>query len=106
MINDIYEQRKRTEEGFHITLSISKEAYTGIYGDKITNKIAEEIVNNYLQHKDDDGEPEKVKIYEHDEGNMIEIEAILNYRGNEHKDYDRNIEDLADGLGKVKTKKE
>ncbi|PKM93704.1 MAG: hypothetical protein CVU84_14065 [Firmicutes bacterium HGW-Firmicutes-1] len=91
MINDIYEQRKRLEEGYHITLSIPKKEYVAIYGNEINAVNAQEVVHNYLQHKDDDGEPREIKIYDHNEGSLIEIEAILDYVGNEHKDYDSRL---------------
>ncbi|PKM49379.1 MAG: hypothetical protein CVV02_16450 [Firmicutes bacterium HGW-Firmicutes-7] len=91
MINDIYEQRKRLEEGYHISLSIPKKEYTSIYGNEINEINAKDVVNNYLQHKDDDGEPHDIKIYDHSDGNLIEIEAILNYIGNDHKDYDSKL---------------
>lgn len=91
MINSIYEQRKRLAEGYHISLSIPKNEYTTIYGSEINENCAQDIVHNYLQHRDDDGEPKDVRIYDHDDSNLIEIEAILSYLGNDHKDYDNNI---------------
>lgn len=89
MINSIHEQRKRLENGFHITLSIPKNEYTEIYGNQVNENNAKEIVHNYMQYKDDDGDLKSLRIYDHDDSNLIEIEAILNYIGNAHKDYDR-----------------
>lgn len=89
MINSIYEQRKRLNDGYHISLSIPKNEYTSIYGNDINEKYAKDIVHNYLQHRDDDGDPEDIRIYDHSDSNLIEIEARLNYLGNDHKDYDR-----------------
>jgi len=91
MINSIYEQRKRLNNGYHISLSIPKGEYTSIYGNDINEANAKDIVYNYLQHRDDDGEPEFIKIYDHNDSNLIEIEVKLNYLGNDHKDYDLNI---------------
>lgn len=87
MINDIYEERKRVDEGYNISLSIPKESYKSIYGDEINDQNAKDILENYLQHKDDDGDVHSVKIYDRDESDIIEIQASLQYLGNDHKDY-------------------
>lgn len=88
MINSIYEQRKRLKDGYHISLSIPKNEYMNIYGNEINDSVAQDIVHNYLQHRDDDGDPDDIKIYDHCDSNMIEIEARLNYLGNDHKEYE------------------
>lgn len=87
MLNSIYETRTRLKEGYHISLTIPKEEYTVIYGNKISEKNASDIINNYLQHRDDDGQAYDIKIYDHEASNIIEIEARLNYLNNEHTDY-------------------
>ena len=92
MLNSIYELRTRLDEGYHISLSIPSEEYESVYGKTINENNAKEIIHNYLQRRDDDGDPYNVKIYNHDDSNLIEIEANLSYLGNEHKDYDTHVE--------------
>ncbi|WP_304942946.1 hypothetical protein [Vallitalea guaymasensis] len=94
MLNSIYETRTRLDEGYHISLTIPKEEYTVIYGNDINEQHATEIINDYLQHRDDDGEAHDIKIYDHEVSNMIEIEAKLNYIGNEHTDYNKSHGEL------------
>lgn len=89
MLNSIYETRTRLDDGYHISLTIPKEEYTIIYGNDINEKNASDIVNDYLQHRDDDGQAHTIRIYDHDYSNMIEIEAQLNYIGNKHTEYNR-----------------
>jgi hypothetical protein len=90
MLNSIYETRTRLDEGYHISLTIPKDEYKIIYGNIFSEENATDIINNYLQHKDDDGEPHNIKIYNHESSNVIEIEAQLNYIGNRHTDYTKS----------------
>ncbi|GMQ57167.1 hypothetical protein AN1V17_15620 [Vallitalea sediminicola] len=94
MLNSIYETRTRLDEGYHISLTIPKEEYTIIYGNDINEKNATDIVTEHLQHRDDDGEAHDIKIYDHEASNIIEIEAQLNYIGNEHTDYTKSQGEL------------
>lgn len=92
MLNSIYEQRKRLKDGYHISLLIPRTDYVAIYGSTFDKQSATEIVNSYLQHKDDDGRPKVINVYNHNDSNMVEIEAILNYIENEHTDYDSDLQ--------------
>lgn len=86
MINSILEQRTRLDEGYKLRLVIPKSEYTLVYGEDINIENAKEIVHNYLQYRDDDGEPLNVKISTNDD--TVEIDLDLNYIGYGHKDYD------------------
>lgn len=90
MLNSIYEERTRLNDGYHISLTIPKDEYVMIYGNNVSESNAQEILNNYMQHRDDDGEAYNIKIYDHDISNMIEIEANLNYIGNKHTKYEKH----------------
>lgn len=98
MLNSIYEQRKRLENGYHITLTIPKEDYVISYGHDYNEKNAVEIVNEYLISRQDDGRPHDIRIYDHDISNMIEIQAQLSYVGNEHTEYEPTYHNLFNKL--------
>lgn len=89
MLNSIYEERTRLDNCYHISLTIPRDEYYTVYGDNVNEANANEIVHNYLQYRDDDGEAYDIKIYDHDISNIVEIEARLNYIGNNHTDYDQ-----------------
>ncbi len=102
MLNSIYEQRTRLDNYYHISLIIPREEYIIVYGDNINTKNALDIVKQYLQYKEDDGQPYDVKMYNHKISNMIEIEAKLNYIGNEHTDYEEHEKIFAKTENKIK----
>ena len=88
MYNSIYEQRRRIEEDFHIELVIPQEEYEVIYGKTLDESTAKNLVDRYLQYRDDDGDPKNISFYKDEANRRVEIEADLTYLGNKHKDYE------------------
>ncbi|TCK97852.1 hypothetical protein EDC19_0254 [Natranaerovirga hydrolytica] len=89
MLNSIYEQRKRIEDKYYMSLTMPRSEYLLIYGDNINEKNASEIVGQYLDYKEDDGRANNIKIYDYKDSNIINIEADISYLGNDHTDYTR-----------------
>lgn len=87
MLNSIYEERLRTDDGYHISLSIPRDEYIMVYGNGLKKENAEELVSKYLESKDDDGDPRNINVFDYPESNIVNIEADLNYIGNDHKNY-------------------
>jgi phosphomevalonate kinase len=87
MLNSIYEERLRLNDGYHISLTIPRDEYILVYGNVTKKSNAEELVNKYLESRDDDGDPDNINIYDYPDSNIINIEVDLNYIGNEHKSY-------------------
>ena len=87
MLNNIYEERQRQEDHYHLSLSIPRNEYISIYGEKVTQQDAQDVVEQYLIRKEDDGDPYNVNVFDYPEGNIVNIEVDLNYLGNEQKDY-------------------
>ncbi|TCT16842.1 hypothetical protein EDC18_101138 [Natranaerovirga pectinivora] len=88
MLNSIYEERQRQDDKYHISLSLSREEYSAIYGQDISKSKAQEIVEEYLQWKEDDGRPDNITIFDYPESDIINIELDLHYLGNDHTGYE------------------
>ena len=88
MYNSIFEQRRRIEEGFHMELVIPQEDYEVIYGKTLDESTVKNLVDRYLQYRDDDGDPKNISFHKDEVSKLIEIEADLTYLGNKHKDYE------------------
>lgn len=87
MYNSIAEERVKKNNGYHVSLKIPRNDYVAVYGSDVTTTHAEEVLENYLQRKEDDGRIQNVAIHDQRNQNRIEIEADLNYEENEHTDY-------------------
>lgn len=98
MLNSIFETRTRLKDGYHISLSLPRDEYQLIYGNHVNNAAAKDILNEYLEYRDDDGQPDYIQAYDHDISNIVEIEAHLNYEGNDHRDYTTTHIGLFDSL--------
>jgi hypothetical protein len=92
MFNSIFEERQRQEDNYHISLTMPRDQYISIYGKDVNNRNAEDIVNQYLQYKEDDGRPEGVVIYDYPGTGIVNIEADLQYVGNDHTDYINDLQ--------------
>ncbi|MFW6015452.1 MAG: hypothetical protein ACOCRK_03380 [bacterium] len=88
MLNNIYEERQRKEDGsYHMSLSIPRDDYLVVYGSQINDSNANDIVTQYLQYKEDDGRANNVMIFDYTDSDIINIEADINYTGNDHTNY-------------------
>lgn len=86
MINSIIDRRVRKKEGYDLYLEVPEEEYFNFYKD-VTEKEAHNILDLYLEHYQDDGRAENVKV-NYDKGNhSINIKADLNYIGNDHTNH-------------------
>jgi len=83
MLDSIRETRMVEGGMYKLVLEIPEDSYWNFYGD-IEEEYAEDILNQYLQFRQDDGKPQEVAI-EHDAYNhIINIKANLHYLGNEY----------------------
>lgn len=85
MLNSIYEERQRQQNHYHVSLTINRGEYTSIYGNDFSVNNAQSIINQYLQYKGDDGDVMNVQLFDYPDSDIINIEADLNYLGNEYK---------------------
>ncbi|NLI61498.1 MAG: hypothetical protein GX375_08725 [Clostridiales bacterium] len=82
MLDNIYERRTIRDGLYGLSLTIKQDQYFMVYDD-ISQENAEEVVDNYLINRQDDGRPGDVKI-EHDKNQgIVSIQANLHYTGNE-----------------------
>ncbi len=91
MLNSIYEERKRIKDGFHVSLLIPRNEYTLVYGETMSKENAGEIVEEYLQKRDDDGKPCNIELHDYKDSCMVEIELNLHYLSHEHTDYIEHV---------------
>ncbi len=82
MLNSILEIRKWDDEQHRILLQIAEKDYFSVY-DSLNDSNAEEILENYLKYRADDGRPEEVKISHDKNKHIVEVDAVVNYLGNE-----------------------
>ena len=82
MLNYIRETRS-VKEGLHnIILEIPEQTYMTFY-NAVNDKIAQEILTQYLNYHQDDARFSDVKIQYNKSVHMINIYANLHYLGNE-----------------------
>lgn len=89
MLNSILEKRTMNDNGlYNVVLEISASEYNKFY-DEYSNEIAAEIMEQYLERREDDGRPSDIQM-QYDRGsNMVRIFADMHYLGNNHTTYDR-----------------
>jgi len=85
--DDIIEKRI-VDKGQHImTLEFSRDEFYQSY-DEYSNDIANQIVNNHLNKRGDDGRASNVRIEKANENDTIRIHADIEYEGNDHTTYE------------------
>ena len=82
MLDSILEHRVFRDGLYDVSLIINENDYIMVY-DNISNENAQEIIENYLIHRQDDGRPNNVKIKHNKNRHIVSIEARLHYTGNE-----------------------
>ncbi|MCT4565793.1 MAG: hypothetical protein N4A68_15965 [Maledivibacter sp.] len=84
MINSISERRVKLKDKYKLYLEVPEREYLVAYNDDISVENARDILTQFLKYHQDDGRIENTKI-KHDKNNhSINIEADLNYIGNDH----------------------
>lgn len=84
LINSISERRIKLKDKYKLYLEVPEKEYLMTYNDDISVKNARDILTQFLKYHQDDGRIECVEI-KHDKNNhSINIEADLNYIGNDH----------------------
>lgn len=63
-------------------LEVAEEDYIKFYDD-IKQCYAEDLLNQYLEYRQDDARPKKVKVEHDKENHTVNIYADLHYMGNE-----------------------
>ncbi|CAH2214782.1 hypothetical protein [Tepidibacter aestuarii] len=87
MFTDIKEMRKKRENGIYdLTLEISEREYFKVYNE-VDDKIADDLVQQYLVDVQDDGRFENVKIKHNKDRHTIRLTSELHYHDNDHTDY-------------------
>ncbi|MCT4509325.1 MAG: hypothetical protein N4A48_11350 [Tepidibacter sp.] len=90
MFTDIKEMRKKRENGIYdLTLEISEREYFKVYED-VDDKIADNLIKQYLVNVDDDARFDNVKIKHNKDRHTIRLTSELHYYGNDHTDYNIN----------------
>lgn len=83
MLDNLFESRIRQENGYDLRLEIPEKEFYQIYED-LSEKSAEEVVNNFLQYHQDDGRPTDIAIKHNKNSHIVTINAMLNYLDNDH----------------------
>lgn len=86
MLDSILEHRVFRDGIYDISLIINEKDYFMIY-DNISNENAQEIIENYLVHRQDDGRPNNIQIKHNKNHHIVSINARLHYTGNEGTAY-------------------
>lgn len=81
MRNSIVEQRIMKDGLYQISLTLNEKDYFTVYED-ISENHAKEIMDNYLVYRQDDGQPDDIKIKHNKNQRMVTIHADLHYTGN------------------------
>lgn len=84
---DIIEKRTVDQGKHRMTLEVLTDELYKTY-DEYSNDIAEKIVYNHLNQREDDGRASNIRIEEPNEHNIIKIHADIEYEGNEHTGYE------------------
>lgn len=82
MFNESRESRIKKENGYHLTLQIPENEYFFVY-DSVSQQNATEIINHYLKIRQDDGQPRNIDIKHNKNAHVVNVEADLNYIGND-----------------------
>ena len=86
MLNSISERRIKLKDKYKLYLEVPEQEYMMVYNDEVSVKNARDILTQFLKYHQDDGRIENAQI-KHDKNNhSINIEADLNYIGNDHTD--------------------
>lgn len=84
LINSISERRIKLKDKYKLYLEVPEKEYLMTYNNEISENNARDILTQFLKYHHDDGRIEYVEI-KHDKNNhSINIEANLNYIGNDH----------------------
>jgi len=83
MLNSILDKRVRKDQGYDLYLEIPEKEYFNVYED-VTEGNASNIVDIFLEHYQDDGRPEMIKVNYDKNNHKINIRATLSYEGNDH----------------------
>lgn len=86
MLDSILEHRVFRDGIYDISLIINENDYFMIY-DNLSNENAQEIIENYLVHRQDDGRPNNIQIKHNKNHHIVSINARLHYTGNEGTAY-------------------
>ena len=86
MLDSIFEQRTVKDGVYGLSLTIHENDYFMVYDD-VEQSHAQEIVDNYLVHRQDDGRPDDVQIKHNKNQHLVTIYANLHYTGNDKTTY-------------------
>lgn len=86
MLNSIVDRRVKKDRGYDLELVMSAREYFNFYED-VTEEEAEHIVNLFLEHSQDDGRPNGVKVNYDPSNDSIKIRATLEYEGNDFTEH-------------------
>lgn len=85
-MNNIRDTRKKTDNGYNLTLEMAEADFFEIYED-VDNKSAEDLVANYLVNNSDDGRFRNLKIRYDKNAHTVRVTGELIYENNMHTDY-------------------
>jgi len=86
LLNSILDRRVRKDKGYDLYLEIPQNEYFNVYED-VTEDNARNIVDLFLEHYQDDGRPQMVKVNYDKNNNSINIRVALSYEGNDHTEH-------------------
>ena len=86
MINSILDRRVRKDHGYDLYLEIPQNEYFNVY-ENVTEENARNIVDLFLEHYQDDGRPNMVKVNYDKNNNSVNIRATLSYEGNDYTEH-------------------
>ena len=90
MLNSILDRRVRKDNGYDLYLEIPENEYFNVYED-VTENNARNIVDLFLEHYQDDGRPQMVKVNYDKGNNSINIKTVLSYVGNDFTEHPDNL---------------
>ena len=82
MLNYIRETRGVKGGLYNISLEIPQSIFIKFH-EEVRTDLAEDILNQYLQYRQDDARVSDVQIRQDEQTDTINIEAYLHYIGNE-----------------------
>jgi len=101
MLNSIFETRSQKDGLYQIKLTINENDYFSAY-DGVTDENAQEILDNYLLYRQDDGKADNIQIKHNKNEHLVIITADLHYAGNEKTEDMYNTHDYIREKGEMR----
>ncbi len=86
MLNSILDRRVRKDKGYDLYLEVPENEYFNVY-ENVTEEKARNIVDLFLEHYQDDGRAEAIKVNYDKNNHSVNIRATLSYEGNDHTEH-------------------